>query len=65
MILIIKDLLEFIIDHRSMVDRRVKKEADIEIHASDVSAKDKNELANAGNDITSMILYIFEKEMIE
>jgi len=62
---IIKDLLRIVLERRAVVDKRIESNAVIEVHAFDVSAKDNNELASAGNGIKAVALDLLDRELID
>jgi len=62
---IIKDLLRITLERKSLVDHRIDRAAQIEVHASDVSARDNEGLARAGKEIRSTAIALYRAGMID
>jgi hypothetical protein len=65
MIWIIKDLLKIAIQRRSLVDQRLDQATPIEVHAADVSARDNESLARAGNSIRATVMGLYREGLID
>lgn len=65
MISILRDILRIAIERKSMLDRRMDSKAEIEVHASDVSARDNEGLARAGAEIRNTAMGLYRAGMID
>jgi len=62
---ITRNLLQIVLGRRCEIDKRLDREAVIEVHASDISARDNSALASAGSAIKGTAMELYEKGMID
>lgn len=59
------DLLKAVLQRRSLVDRRVTAEAEVTLHAADISARDNLSLATAANNILPTLCELRNRSLID
>ena len=62
---ITRNLLQIVLARRAEIDRNLDRDAVIEVHAADISARDNSALASAGSAIKGTALELYEKGMID
>jgi hypothetical protein len=63
-VLLLKDLVKVVLNRRSVVDKKIQKDIDVNIKTLDISARDNGSLANAAQAFVNAFNQLHEKKLI-